>query len=103
MGDHLGTRVVAGSNARCYRIPLGYGCPGCACFGDSLPRASTGWPITRPEPVLGGAFRSSLSPRSDTRHSSLWRYRLHPHEGAVIVPGRHVPFAQHRSRHRGRE
>jgi hypothetical protein len=30
MGDHLGTRIVAGSKARYCRIPLGYGCPGCA-------------------------------------------------------------------------
>ena len=27
MGDRLGTRVLAGSNARYCRIPLGYGCP----------------------------------------------------------------------------
>jgi hypothetical protein len=30
MGDHLGTRVVAGSNEHCCRIPPEYWCPGCA-------------------------------------------------------------------------
>jgi hypothetical protein len=34
MGDRLGTRVLAGSNARYCRIPLGYGCPTRAWFWD---------------------------------------------------------------------
>ena len=36
MGDRLGTRVVAGSNARYCRISLGYGCPGCAVWGQAI-------------------------------------------------------------------
>jgi hypothetical protein len=43
MGDHLGTRVVTGSNARYCPIPLGYGCPGCAVRGQGrlITRAAT--------------------------------------------------------------
>jgi hypothetical protein len=53
MGDHLGTRIVAGSKARYCRIPLGYGCPGWPLRGRQLARALR-QPSWRTPPISEG-------------------------------------------------
>jgi hypothetical protein len=54
MGDHLGTRVVAGSNVRYCRIPLGYGCPTRAVAGQATlaSRAQVGRHVVGPKSRL---------------------------------------------------
>ena len=52
MGDRMGTRVVAGSNTRHFRIPPGYGLPECADHRRSItaaePRVDVEPPVNLP-------------------------------------------------------